>query len=649
MSEPSAGAASTAPGSSVTVSFSMAAEATAPAGGAVDAAGCARRPETVSSEQMFRRETGLMPTGSPSRWRALLNLLRPDARRWVVLGALIAASSALALAGPLVVRTVVDRATDGADTATFVGLALAFLAIAVVTQAIGVVVIRFATIAAWRTTNGLRLRMTRHVLGLDHEFHRTHTPGELIQRVDGDVTSVSDFLSQVVPKALGGALLIGGMLVVLTVLDWRLGLGMLVYLAATVCVLLAMRHRAIDEASEEMGALARLYGGIEERLTAAEDLRSNGAGAHAMWRFVEDSGGMLRSSVRRQRAFIRLWWAVQGAVTLGSVLALIVSAALVANGAITLGTGFLLFQYVLVISRPLEDLVHQLETVQKANGAMVRVIDLLAVEPTILDAGTTSPSAGPLGVTCRGVSFAYGDVDDGTGEHAILRDLELDVAPGRSVGVVGRTGSGKTTFSRLLLRLVESTAGTVSLGGVPIADIPLAELRRRVALVPQEVELFEGTIRDNVTLFDPDPTDAEVEDALRLAGLGRLAESGIHRALGSGGAGLSAGESQLLALARVWLRRPDLVVLDEATARIDPVTEQRLEAAVAQLIAGRTTFVIAHKLSTLRMVDEVIVFDHGHIVEHDDREVLAASGSSRWRHLLDLAMEHDDDVAAVTA
>ena len=383
---------------------------------------------------------------------------------------LLAASSALALAGPLVVRTIVDRATEGASTATFVGLALVFLAIAVTTQAIGVIVTRYATVTAWGTTNELRLRMTRHVLGLDHEFHRAHTPGELIQRVDGDVTSVSDFLSQVVPKAVGGVLLIAGMLGVLTVLDWRIGLGMLVYLAAAVCVLLAMRHRAISEAADEMGALAQLYGGIEERLTAAEDLRSNGAGAHAMWRFVEDSGGMLRSSVRRQRAFIRMWWAVQGAVTIGSVIALIASAALVNQGAISLGTGFLLFQYVLVISRPLEDLVHQLETVQKANGAMVRVVDLLAVEPTLLDRGTTSPPPGALAVKCRNVSFAYGTSAD---EQVVLQGLDLEVAAGRSVGVVGRTGSGKTTFSRLLLRLVDPTTGTVSLGGVPIRDMPL--------------------------------------------------------------------------------------------------------------------------------------------------------------------------------
>ena len=539
------------------------------------------------------------------------------------------------LAGPLVIRRIVDLATDGATTGEIVRLALLFLAIAIATQVLAIIVARRATVTAWETTNELRLRITRHVLGLDHEFHRRHTPGELIQRVDGDVTSVSDFLSRVVPRAAGGLLLVFGMLVVLTVLDWRLGLGMAVFLVLAVTVVVRGRHRAVRESSDELGSYAQLYGGIEERLTAAEDLRANGAGVHAIWRFVEDSSGALHSSVRRERAFIRMWWTVQGAITVGLILSLVLSAVLVTNNAITIGTAFLLFQYVLLVSRPLEELVHELETVQKANGAMLRVAELLAIEPTIVDRGTTSPPPGALAVAARDVSFAYDTGDD----DIILRDVNLEIAPGRSVGVVGRTGSGKTTFSRLLLRLVEATSGAVELSGVPIADIPLSELRRRVALVPQEVELFEGTVRDNVTLFDPEPTDIEVLDALRNVGLDALVAGGIHRELGAGGAGLSAGEAQLLALARVWLRQPDLVVFDEATARIDPATETRLETAIAQLLEGRTTLIIAHKLSTLRMVDEVIVFDRGRIVEHDRRDALIADGGSRYRYLLELAME----------
>jgi ABC-type multidrug transport system fused ATPase/permease subunit len=469
---------------------------------------------------------------------------------------------------------------------------------------------------------------------------------------------VSDFLSQVVPKVVGAALLLTGMLGVLLVLDWRLGAGMVVYLIGATVLVVSMRHRAVRESSDEMGSYAKLYGGIEERLTATEDLRANGAQAHAMWRFVEDSADALQSSVRRESAFLRMWWALQTAVTAGSVASLALSAGLVANGTITLGTAFLLFQYVQLMTRPLEELVQQLETVQKANGAMHRVIALLARRPTIVDRGTVSPSAGPLSVRARGVGFAYdtaandtdgGDAAKGGAAQVILHDIDVTIGGGRSVGVVGRTGSGKTTFSRLLLRLVEPTHGRLELGGVPIADIPMSELRRRVALVPQEVELFEGTIRDNVTLYDAEPTDEAVEDALRAVGLDLLVEAGVHRPLGAGGAGLSAGQAQLLALARVWLRKPDLVVLDEATARVDPATELQISAAVAQLMVGRTTFVIAHRLSTLDMVDEILVFDHGRVVEHGDRSTLVRTEDSRFRHLLELALAVEREDGGLTA
>lgn len=585
-----------------------------------------------------------MPRNSPtatSRFRALAELLRPDARRWAGLGVLVTMMSALTLCGPLVVRKIVDLATNGTTQARLTQLAVVFLLIAVATQILSVVVSWFATISAWHTTNQLRLDMARHVLGLDHEFHRSHTPGELIQRVDGDVTSVSDFLGTVVPKAVGALVLVVGMVVVLTFVDWRLAIGMTIYVAAAVGVVIRSRHRAVGESAEEMGAYARLYGGIEERLTAAEDLRSNGAGSHAMWRFVEDSASAMKSAVKRERAFLHMWWAVQTAVTTGTVLSLVVSAALVAANAITVGTAFLLFQYLLLLERPLEDFVHQLETVQKANGAMVRVIDLLAVKATILDTGTQTPPPGALAISFDHVSFDYGDGD------TVVQDVEAVIAAGRSVGIVGRTGSGKTTLSRLILRLVEATAGTISLGGVPIADVPLDVLRRRVALIPQEVELFAGSIRDNVTLFDPAPSDRAVSDALRLAGLAALAEGDIHRPLGAAGAGLSAGEAQLLALARVWLRDPDLVVLDEATARVDPLTERRLEAAVGELMSGRTVVIIAHRLSTLRHVDEIIVMERGRIVEHGDRSDLAGREGGRFRRLLELALDTDDIPDAV--
>jgi ATP-binding cassette subfamily B protein len=296
-----------------------------------------------------------------------------------------------------------------------------------------------------------------------------------------------------------------------------------------------------------MGSYARLYGGIEERLTAAEDLRANGAATHAMWRFVEESTDAMASSVRRERAFLRMWWLVQGAVAGGSTISLVVGTALVSSDVITVGTAFLLFQYVLLLGRPLEDVVDQLETVQKANGAMVRVIDLLAVRPAIDDGGTSSPPAGPLAVAFHHVSFDYGD------GQPVLSDIDLRGGAGTF------RGRGGPHRQRQDHAVAAAVAAGRHLGGhrrssaaSRSAQIPRSELRRRVAMIPQEVELFSGTVRDNVTLFDTTPSDDAVAHALRRAGLDSLVDGGIHRELGAGGAGLSAGEAQLLALARVY-------------------------------------------------------------------------------------------------
>ena len=490
-----------------------------------------------------------MAANQSTRSQALIGLMRADAHRWFALGGLLAARAGLALAGPLIVRTIVDNARKGTTTAHVVRMALIYLTLALLAQVIGVVVAWYATTIAWRATNELRMRMTRHVLALDHEFHRKHTPGELIQRVDGDVTNVSDFLGRVVPRAVGAVFLVVGMIVALALVDWRLAIGAAVYIGAAVAITTGSRHRAVAESSDEMGTLAQLYGGIEERLTAGEDLRANGAGQHAMWRFIEDSAVSLKAAVRTESAFLKMWWVVQGLLAMGTVVSLVASAALLATGVITVGTGFLLFQYVQLIARPLEDMVQHLETVQKANGAMSRVVNLIGIQPEIEDRGTRSPTTGPLAVAFDGVSFDYGD-----GE-LILDDVTLSIPAGQSVGIIGRSGSGKTTISRLVLRLVQTNGGTLSLGGIAIQDIPLGELRRRVALVPQEVELFTGSIRDNVTLFDNTVSDEAVQAALIAVGLDQLVIGGIDRELGSAGAGLSAGQSQLLA-PHVYLAPP---------------------------------------------------------------------------------------------
>ena len=602
-----------------------------------------------------------MSARTDNHWRALVDLVRPELARYAMLSAAVTTTALLPLVGPLLIGRIVDDVADGAGPGTVIRYGLAFLAVTVAAQLISVATTWYGNTIAWRTANELRLSLTRHVLGLDHEFHRTHTPGELIQRIDGDVTSVSDFLGRVLANIAAAILTVVGVLAVLTVIEWRLGLMMVIYAGVGGLVLATLRDGAIAETERTMSSSARLYGGIEERLTAAEDLRSNGAGAHAIRRFVDDATANLHHHVDEEHAFMRLWWGLQGTVAGGAVLALIVGGWLVSIDAITLGAAFVLFQYVQIIRRPMEDIVDRIEMVQKASAAMVRVAELRAERPSIVDpSNPLSPPPGPLSVVFDQVDFDYGD------GQPVLTGVSLELGAGRTVGVVGRTGGGKSTLSRLVLRLVDATSGTIRLGGVSISDIPLRELRHRVALIPQEVQLVHGTIRDNVTLFDPEPTDQEVADAIRQVGLESLLEapdgadsdgdhgpddeggtggraSGIHAPLTGGGGGLSAGESQLLALARVWLRNPDLVVLDEATARVDPETEARLHLAVARLLEGRTAIIIAHRLSTLREVDDIVVVHEGRILEHGRRVDLEADTDGRFRRLLDLALETDAD------
>jgi ATP-binding cassette subfamily B protein len=219
----------------------------------------------------------------------------------------------------------------------------------------------------------------------------------------------------------------------------------------------------------------------------------------------------------------------------------------------------------------------------------------------------------------------------------VLDDVSLHLEPGEVLGLLGRTGSGKTTISRLLFRLHDVRSGAVRLGGIDIRDPRLDELRSRVGLVTQDVQLFAGTLRDNVSLFDPDVSDAEligVFESLDLAEWLEELSDGLDTVLGHTGRGLSAGEAQLVALARVFLKDPGLVVLDEASSRLDPHTEELLEHAMMRLLQGRTGIVIAHRLTTVRRADSVLLLDGGKVAEAGRRDELAADPHSRFSQLV---------------
>jgi ABC-type multidrug transport system fused ATPase/permease subunit len=223
-----------------------------------------------------------------------------------------------------------------------------------------------------------------------------------------------------------------------------------------------------------------------------------------------------------------------------------------------------------------------------------------------------------------------------------LRDISFSLPPGRLLGLLGRTGSGKTTLARLLFRLYEPTSGSIHLGGIDIRDLSVSGLRRGVGLITQDVQLFQASIRDNLALFNPRVDDARIEYSLRELGLWEWAlrlPAGLDTPLGTAGQGLSAGEAQLLAFARVFLKDPGLVLLDEASSRLDPATEALLERAIDRLLRGRTAIVIAHRLRTVQRADDILILEHGRIAELGERAALAADSGSRFAQLLHTGLE----------
>jgi ABC-type multidrug transport system fused ATPase/permease subunit len=300
------------------------------------------------------------------------------------------------------------------------------------------------------------------------------------------------------------------------------------------------------------------------------------------------------------------------------------------QGALTIGACYLIFRYTDMLRQPTEQIRNEIQDLQQADASIGRVENLLATTPRLVDGHDAALPPGSLSVELEHVWFAYGGAP-------VLRDVNVCLAPGRVLGVVGRTGSGKTTLARLVARFYDPQAGAVRLGGVDLRTASIAAVRARVGIVTQDVHLFHASVRDNLTLFDATIEDARLQRVLDELGLSpwlATLPDGLDTPLASGGVELSAGQAQVLACARIFLQNPDLVILDEASSRLDPATERMVHTALGRLLAGRTGIVVAHRLATIAYADDILVLDDGRVREYGVREVLQADPDSHFAALL---------------
>jgi ABC-type multidrug transport system fused ATPase/permease subunit len=581
----------------------------------------------------------------------------------VTMALLLLTGTGLDLAVPQVMRLFVDGALSGAARANLIRLALAYTLAFVLRRGLGMLASYWSQRVAWTATNALRIDLIAHLVRLDLSYHKAHTPGELIERIDGDVDAMAAFFSHFVVSLLGSLLTLIGILVVVFATDWRLGALFCLFSALALGWLRWIYRFAPPHWEADRQRTAELYGFMGETLTATEDIRACGATAYIERRFVRHLRRW-RPAVLRAHLWGALWLA--GAAIASASMAAVrgLGAPLVLRRTLSLGTLFMVTRYVdLVIWGPIWTLQQRLEDLQHAQASIVRVQELLDTRSALADGEVALPR-GPTPVAFDRVGFAYPDtlaengsaaglqeidareekvVAAGDSEperaasprEAALQEVSFRLEAGRVLGLLGRTGSGKTTIARLLYRFYDPQQGQIRLGGVDLRQARLASLRARVGLVTQDVQLLEGTLRDNLCFYDAQVSDEDlcaVLDTLGLEGwLARFPE-GLDTPIS--GETLSAGEAQLVALARVYLKDPDLVVLDEASSRLDPATEALLGRALERLLQGRTAVIIAHRLATVARADDILILGSGRVIEQGPREQLATDARSHLSRLL---------------
>lgn len=569
-------------------------------------------------------------------WDLLAKYIQPQKKRFYLLSVLLLSSIALQIINPQIMRYFIDATQTTKETRILAMAAIAFIAIAMIQQVVSVSATYVGENVAWTATNALRAELARHCLYLDMSYHNNMSPGELIERIDGDVAELSNFFSQLVIRVLGNILLLFGILAALLREDWRVGLVYTVFSLFTLFALNMVRGIAIPHQKKMREATADLFGYLEERLAGTEDIRSSGAVDFVILGIYRLSVRILGHWRNAWRRFIVVRLIAGLLLTTGITISFVAGHSLYQAGVITIGTVYLFIFYTNLLRRPIRELTQQVENLQNIGAATERLEDLRAMKSKIIDGPGNEIPQGSLMLSFNHVNFSY--VED----EPVLEDINFTLAPGAVLGLLGRTGSGKTTLARLVFRLYDPAKGTISLGGVPIQTPRLKTLRERVALVTQDVQLFQASIRDNLTFFNRSIDDKRILEVIEELGLMKWLLShpeGLDTKLETGGRSLSAGEGQLLAFTRVFLKDPGLVILDEASSRLDPVTEQLIENAIGVLLRDRTSIIIAHRLGTIHRTNEIMILEKGHVIEHGERMQLAGDPKSRFYNLLQTGLE----------
>lgn len=535
------------------------------------------------------------------------------------------------LLNPQISRYFLDEATKGKVGKNLIIVATMFILVAFLAQIFSVLASYVGQKVAWKATNDIRIDLIEHCIDLDMSFHKEHRSGELIERVDGDVSQIFELFSTIAINMVNSLLLLIGILIILFKENIVIGGSLIVFSIFAIYILWNTKSKTEVHWVKESEVKAEFYGFIGESISSTEDIVANGARKYIMNKFYDITRKMLPIKIKADLTWATLWSVTLIIFSVGTIISLIGSLYLWRHGLITIGTVYLIFNYAQTLRRPIEEIRVNLQQLQSAGASVERICDLFSVESKIKYGKEKLQNEKPLKVEFNNVTFQY---DEGVD---VLKDISISIESGGVLGILGHTGSGKTTVARLIARMYDIKDGEILINNKNINSLMEDEITKNIAYVTQDVQIFTTTIRDNITMFKKDINDEEIINVIYDLGFKDWYEglkSGLDTKLEMGSKSVSAGEAQLIAFIRIFIRNPKLIILDEATSRIDSSIEKLIENALNKLLQNRTCIIIAHRLSTLNRVDDILILQDGEIVEVGGRKKLLEDENSRYHQLV---------------
>ena len=561
-------------------------------------------------------------------------LVRPHRGLVLLASAAVLVQTGAVLAMPYLVKVAIDQGIVPKDLAVINRVALAYLVLAGVQFLAGRVEIETVARAGQRVLFTVRTKLFRHLQTLSLDFYERERTGRLVARMTADIDAMSDLVTDGLVTLVTALITMVGVAIILVVMDWQLALATLVVAPLIALAARSWRGWSADayrqvrethsvvtvQLQESLSGVRAIQSFRRERATAARLEEANHAERVAHWRTIGLASFFFPG--------------IEFLGTAAMVVVLGVGGQRVLGGDLEIGVLAAFLLYLRNLFDPVQQLSELYDSFQSATAGAERVGAVLAEQPSVREAPDPVPLPDPRGeVRLEDVCFAY---DQGPG---VLHDVDLAVAPGTTLALIGPTGAGKSTVAKLIARFYDPLGGRITLDGVDLRQVRLADLRQAMGYVPQEGFLFSGTILDNIRFGRPGATRAEVEAAARAVGADQVIAGlpdGYDTQVGERGALLAAGERQLVAFARAWIADPALLILDEATSNLDAASEARITDALQRLRSGRTTIIIAHRLTTIAQADQIAVVEDGRIVESGTPAELRARGGrfadlfTRW-------------------